>query len=56
MKYRITRTVVTVQYAIVEAEDKFAARDLAVDDPQLIEWRESSQNDPEITDIEKVED
>ena len=53
--YRIYRTVVTVQYALVEAEDGFAARDLATDDPHLIEWRESSQNDPEVTDIELVE-
>lgn len=53
MKYRITRTVVAVQYAIVEADTEEEAAEEANYNPQLLQWETSSENDMVVTDIQK---
>jgi hypothetical protein len=52
--FRITRHVTQVQWTVVEAENEDEARDMAWHDPHLLHWNNSSDNDPEITDVSEV--
>lgn len=52
--FRIERNATVVQFAYVEAESDRAARLMAEHDPQLIDWRESSLNDPVVVEVREV--
>ena len=49
--FRVERNVTVVQFAYVQADSAEDAQRVAEDDPQLIEWRESSVNDPVVVDV-----
>jgi hypothetical protein len=51
MKYRVYRTLTTVQYTIVEADTPGDAVNAATWNPHLLEWVISSENDPDIMDV-----
>ena len=53
MKFRVWRTVTLVQWTTIQADTAGEAMTQCEDNQHLMEWRDSSINDPVIQDIEE---